>query len=411
MATANSPARETDAGKSREAELLLCCARTRMDESDGIRAGELLRRDLKWDYIVAAALQHRVATLLYWNLRTRSENVPRHVLDTLANWCQEMTERNELMAVELAELLRELQTGGVDAIPFKGPVLAIGAYGNLSLRTFSDLDLIVRRRDIAAATEVLLSRNYRPIGRKIADAPGEGQPYRVFQRVDGKVKVDLQSSIEDANFSFSLDRAEWSRERESVTYHQLTFPTLAPDVTLLVLCVHGCKHLWERLIWIADVAEMVRSHPDLDWERLGKRARLLRVRRMLDTGLAMAGGLLGENSARAATLRLGTDWDVESLAARLSARVFREATTRTSAVARAAFYLRMEDRWQDRLRYALHISIELSPDREMWSVLPIPLVLLCCTMQSLRFLGRLVIRAQPLVRLKHKALHWIERTR
>ena len=32
---------------------------------------------------------------------------------------------------------------GIAAIPYKGPVLAAAVYGNLALRTFSDLDILV----------------------------------------------------------------------------------------------------------------------------------------------------------------------------------------------------------------------------------------------------------------------------
>ena len=36
-------------------------------------------------------------------------------------------------------------------------------------------------------------------------------------------------------------------------------PDMDPETALLVLCMHGSKHVWSRLIWISDVARLIRS--------------------------------------------------------------------------------------------------------------------------------------------------------
>src|SRR3712207_8653927 len=44
------------------------------------------------------------------------------------------------------------------------------------------------------------------------------------------------------------------------------FPYTTLFRSLLILCVHGTKHIWGRLSWICDVAELLRTQPDMDWE-------------------------------------------------------------------------------------------------------------------------------------------------
>ena len=56
--------------------------------------------------------------------------------------------RNLFLVSELLKLLKLLESHGIGAIAFKGPVLALYAYGNLSLRQQLDLDILVRKRDI-----------------------------------------------------------------------------------------------------------------------------------------------------------------------------------------------------------------------------------------------------------------------
>ena len=69
---------------------------------------------------------------------------------------------------------------------------------------------------------------------------------------------------------------------------QHTVMTSIPENLLIVLCVHGSKHAWEQLKWICDIAELVRTHPDLQWEHMLASASDLRCRRMVLLGLSLA---------------------------------------------------------------------------------------------------------------------------
>jgi putative nucleotidyltransferase-like protein len=44
-----------------------------------------------------------------------------------------------------------------------------------------------------------------------------------------------------------------------------TVMTLSPEDLLVYLCAHGAKHVWEKLIWIVDVAGLINRHSDPDW--------------------------------------------------------------------------------------------------------------------------------------------------
>ena len=57
---------------------------------------------------------------------------------------------------------------------------------------------------------------------------------------------------------------------------------------LLTACLHGSKEKWWRLLWVADVAALIRRHPALDWTALMERAETSGVRRMILLGLALA---------------------------------------------------------------------------------------------------------------------------
>jgi hypothetical protein len=60
---------------------------------------------------------------------------------------------------------------------------------------------------------------------------------------------------------------------------------------MLVLCIHGWKHAWNRLLWIADVARLLRRSPQMDWQALISRAKASGTEGILLLGLRLAGKL------------------------------------------------------------------------------------------------------------------------
>jgi len=63
--------------------------------------------------------------------------------------------------------------------------------------------------------------------------------------------------------------------------------------TLLLLCMHGAKHCWSRLAWICDLAELIGSRSNMDWDALVDRAAACGAERMLYLGLNLASDFLG----------------------------------------------------------------------------------------------------------------------
>ena len=78
-------------------------------------------------------------------------------LDQLRDDFNDNSRRNLFLTRELLNLLTLFETHQIPAIPFKGPVLAASVYGNLALRQFSDLDLIIHKQHVAKARELLVS--------------------------------------------------------------------------------------------------------------------------------------------------------------------------------------------------------------------------------------------------------------
>ena len=193
-----------------EAELLLCCARTCMDSARAERIKALLREAIDWAYLLRTALPHGMMPLLYWHLNAICpEAVPQATLAQLRDHFSANARRNLFLTGELLGLLKMLEAHGIPACPFKGPVLATSVYGNLALRQFIDLDILIHKRDVLRAKDLLISQGYRLQFHLMTGAQEaaclQSRNALPFARNEGKIGVDLHWELTPRYFSFPLD--------------------------------------------------------------------------------------------------------------------------------------------------------------------------------------------------------------
>ena len=155
--------RQIELELSPEISLLLACACTRVDQKTAERIKEAAQRSLDWDRLIKASLTHGLMPLLYENLSTHcADIVPPIHLNQLRDLFQMNAARSVLLTGELFNILDRFATEGIEAMPYKGPAIAISIYGRLALRQFSDLDILVRKRDVWRCQQLLISRGYEP---------------------------------------------------------------------------------------------------------------------------------------------------------------------------------------------------------------------------------------------------------
>lgn len=376
---------------SAENELLLCCARVHLDAEMLDRIKILLGRRLDWEYLIKTSLTHGVMPLLYSSLqKSFPQAVPEASLDRLKNHFRGNVQHSFSLAAELRKLVELFDSRGIRAIPFKGPVLAASVYGDLSLRQFGDLDILVNKQNILSVGELLVSQGYQRGG-----GEGDGMDHDghdddhddvaylgpncyVFAQPERGVRIDLQWRITEKYFSFSLDNERLWERLVPVSIGGKSVLTFAPMDLLLILCVHGSKHRWEKLKWVCDVAELVRSHSrQIDWTKIQQEASGMGVGRMLGLGLFLAHELLGARLPGEVAKRVESDRRMQSVARQIREKLFTPADKPTGDFQRVVFYLKAKDRWQDRWRFcSLYVSQfvhkAITPSSKDRAGLPLP---------------------------------------
>jgi hypothetical protein len=289
-------------------------------------------------------------------------------LDLLRDHFRTTAAHNLFLTGEVLKLSQLFEEHGIAAVPFKGPVLAASAYGSLALREFCDLDILVHKRDCLRAGRVLLSQGYEQV-----DGTGDADKYSHTFVSDNGVAVDLHWGIAERYFCFTLNPERlWARLVASCLAGT-TIRTFSPEDTLLMLCMHGAKHRWDRLAWICDIAELTRTHQRMDWAQLITYSAELGSQRMLFLGVLLATDLLGAQLPDHVYRRIRSDPAVTLLAANVREWILQGADSGARVVERESFYLTMRERGRDRAQYFLRLLPRLMiPNAQDRELLPLP---------------------------------------
>ena len=348
-----------------EDSLLVHCARNCLGSGEAKCIGEIASQELDWDYLIRTAIRHGIMPLLYHGINDNCPDiVPQTCLNRLRDLFQANANTNLLLTSELIKLLGIFKTNGITAVPFKGPVLAASEYGDVSLRQFVDLDILVRREDVKEAGLLLTALGYQPRieldgEAELQDLLRDNHQYG-FTRNDNRVTVELQWGLAHSYFSVSLDVDTLLKSTEIRDLAGTPVPNLLPEYMLLILCIHGTKHQWERLEWIADVAQLIRAHPNMDWDRVMMDGSRAGNQRMLLLGLLLAANFLGAIIPEEAARKMHDDPGLEQLANEVYRNIFSASAKTPGVFSRTLFHLRARERTRDRIRYCYRMVTTLT---------------------------------------------------
>ena len=338
-----------------EDELLVCCARVSLGPEVSARMEQLLRGPLDWQTVLKRAWWHRIRPLTYRHLLAQSPGqVPEPVLEELAKYSEELEHRNQYLESELCKVATLFEDSAIRMLVFKGPTLTRDAYGDLRLRECGDLDLLVHRDDLPQAMEMLESNGFQSAWNQV----DEKRPRQVFAcefRREG-VELDLHWDLAPGwhNFHVDFDRL-WDGGLPLAADSRFVRKLSAED-SIVVLCMHGTKHWWERLRWICDIAELVNSGGVQEWDRVEAAAVEARSRRPVLLGLCLAGDLLAAELPEEVRQTLDRTPVVSRLAAQVGIWLRHGESGSESRRLRERFLFRMRlsERMRDRVPQIAH---------------------------------------------------------
>jgi hypothetical protein len=279
-------------------------------------------------------------------------------------------------------------------VAYKGPALSADVHGDPGARRFADLDLLIAESDRVRALGALHAAGY-------ASPPGySARAERVYSRWEGVAQlargddwpVELHWRCQAPRYGGPQDpapvvaRARWC----ALGGGRVLVPS--PEDLGVLLALHGVKHAWTSLLWLADFVAAL-SRPGIDWELLVARADEWNVRRALHYALLVAQALAALDVPPALLAAARADTRAASLAGAVSAQLAREPGTQGPKVESTPRYdlQWLEGPWA-RTRYLVLAAALPTPRERAAAPLPDALLPLAYPLRALRLVGRAIRR-------------------
>lgn len=246
-----------------------------------------------WNALPDAAERHGMTAWVHLAVRNRDE-APGDVRAAIEARARAQRLRALHGVSQLTLLVRALRDNGVESVALKGPLLSTWLYGDLGMRRFADLDLLVEPRQRERALGALAGAGYAlRDGMSVATARVvyAGTGAWPLSHPEGYA-VDLHWRTQALGFPSPLSPQQVIGQSltTSAGGGDISVPCATHAATLALL--HAAKHLWTSLELVLSIAHLMRR-PDVDWPQVHRVARRAGAWNACLAGLALARDLFG----------------------------------------------------------------------------------------------------------------------
>ncbi|MDD5711985.1 MAG: nucleotidyltransferase family protein [Smithellaceae bacterium] len=270
------------------------------------------RHSRDWRGFIKLVRENRVTAIIYQALRS----LPPHeemkpILEAIKRSWMGSAAHMLMITTELTKLSKLFAANSIPVISFKGPALAMQAYGGIHMRPCSDLDLLVAPEDHARAETLLLQEGYNyltgelPFKRNKVRKPTWSHTHMIQQKTGTHVELhfDLLHFADAHLFAFD----DLWRQRVTVVISNTTVSTLPLPLHCIYLSMHGEQHGWQTLIWLYDIAVLTNGMTAEEIAALTALAKQHGQRKRLENSLLLARLLFGPDNRWKPYLRNTSD--------------------------------------------------------------------------------------------------------
>jgi hypothetical protein len=309
---------------------------------------------------MAIADRHRLSPVVYEIIAGAAEDlISPEQLIKLREAAAPSTSAGMALLHELLRLHRLFETAQIPIISYKGPLLAWIAYGSFIRREYSDLDFVVEQKFIPDVVAALTSAGYLPQfdpreahAGQDGTAPGQYS----FLSHSQKILVEFHTERTLRYFPTPIDLQDLTARLMTVEIGGQRLRTFSIEDTLVMLCVHGAKHFWERLGWVLDIAKLATVR-DVDWMLVKQVAAKMESTRVVLLGLYLAHDLFDAPMPGQLLEEIGRDRTVRDLAGKVYGQYAGISEPTPGVLPRAVFRFRLRDGIGQGLRHTLRLAM------------------------------------------------------
>ena len=170
----------------------------------------------------------------------------------------------------------------------------------------------------------------------------------------------MQWALQPRFYAVDFDMDGLFERAVNVTVAGRGVKTPSPEDLLLVLSVHAAKHVWGRLIWLCDIAQIVRQE-NLNWDWVRSQAQELGIERILHITLLLANRLLDTAIPPSIENAVAADRAAQTFAEEIAVAVAAGVTYEEQQVSYFRLMMRLRERRADRMRFLARLTFTPGP--------------------------------------------------
>ncbi|MGW6301846.1 nucleotidyltransferase domain-containing protein [Peribacillus butanolivorans] len=216
--------------------------------------------DINWDEFLQLTRHHRVYPLVYSKIKyIEEELIPSHVIQILYQEYKKNTYQMLQLSGEMDLISKLFNENEIRLLFLKGPVIAEEIYGDISLRTSKDLDILISKGDLKKVEKILLNQGYEreEVPATLYDWKWS-KHHESYFHTQKKIQIEIHWRLHPAPTKEPSFNELWERKRISLLTNYPVY-YLGDEDLFLFLVAHGARHGWFRLRWLVDIDKMIRK--------------------------------------------------------------------------------------------------------------------------------------------------------
>jgi len=371
-----------------EMQLLILCTKISLSPEDILIIEELTSKiNTRYEILIKLAYRHAVVPQLYY---TYKKHFPKYPLTHLLKpYYLNIVQTNMAMSTTLIQLIQLFNAHQIPTLCFKGASLAVQVYGDITLRQYGDLDILIKKEDKEKALYLLLKEDFVPEITLLSKAKKTflaSVNVLGFTSPQKQIFIELHWKLLSKNYAIEWEETHLWNNTQSVYINQQQLLSLSNTNHFLYLCVHGSKHLFERLSWVSDIDHYIHTQNDLDWKNILTQAEKLGVTRMLYLSLYLSHTLLQTPLPDVMKENISQDVMLKKLAKQLIVLHFSHTQQKEKGLHSFNLLWNMRENKSDKFRFVWYALFATKLDDFRFIQLPHYLVFLYPLVRPLRLL-------------------------
>jgi hypothetical protein len=231
----------------------------------------------EWEALLEVARRQEVLPPLYRRLKQLKVAPPKVVEKKLEKAYIVNALHNSIFLIELERILERFAQNSIQAILLKGAYLLLEVYKDIGLREMGDIDILVRKEDLAATHSILSGLGYR--SSIVNPKPFKRWAHYQYFNTGNGVLVEVHWSLLEEYQPVKIDTEILWHTSCKRSLNGIPFNILSPETNLLHLCIHAANHVdILSLRFLYDIYKLVETQRDkLEWSIVESLARKWRI--------------------------------------------------------------------------------------------------------------------------------------